>query len=141
MNTKKAIPLKAQGAMAKFESARETLRAFEREHARVLEEYTQLRGAYNSAIEEVKEVYRENHETIGSRFGDFSVRYRIDVNGERLAQLMGDRVIQMGVVVYEPKVDRKKYERALSEGAIPADIVSAVETHLPPAVVSPKKAE
>jgi len=141
MNTKKAIPLKAQGAMAKFESARETLRAFEREHARVLEDYAQLRGAYNSAIEEVKEVYRDNHEVIGTHFGDFSVRYRIEVDGEKLAHLMGDRAIQMGIVVYEPKVDRKKYDRALSEGAIPANIVSEVETHLPPAVVSPKKAE
>lgn len=141
MNTKKAIPLKAQGAMAKFESARETLRAFEREHARVLEDYAQLRGTYNSSIEEVKEVYRENHEAIGTHFGDFSVRYRIEVDGEKLAQLMGDKAIHLGLITYEPKVDRKKYDKALAEGTIPSTIVSEVETHLPPAVVSPKKAE
>lgn len=141
MNTKKAIPLKAQGAMAKFESARETLRAFEREHSRVLEDYTQLRGSYNSSIEEVKEVYRDNHDTIGTHFGDFSLRYRVEIDGGKLASLMGDDAVRLGIVSYEPKVDRKKYDKALSEGHIPASVVTEVESHPPPAVVSPKKAE
>jgi hypothetical protein len=141
MNNKKAIPLQAQGSMAKFESARETLRAFEREHSRVLEDYAQLRGSYNSAIEEVKEVYRNNHEAIGAHFGDFSLRYRVEVDGGKLASMMGDDAVRLGIVSYEPKVDRKKYDKALAEGMISASIVAEVETHPPPAVVSPKKAE
>jgi hypothetical protein len=139
--TTKAIPLKAQAAMSKFESAREALRAFEREHARTIEEYGQLRGSYNSAIEEVKETYRDNHETIGPSFGDFSLRYRIEVDGEKLVQLLGDNAVKNGLVAYEAKVDRKKYDKAISEGDIPASVIAEVETHLPPAVVSPKKAE
>ena len=141
MNTKKAIPLKAQGAMAKFESARETLRAFEREHSRVLEDYTQLRGSYNSSIEEVKEVYRDNHDLIGTHFGDFALRYRVEIDGGKLASLMGDDAVRLGIVTYEPTVNRKKYDKALSEGLIPAGGVTEVESHPPPAVVSPKKAE
>lgn len=141
MTSKKAIPLKAQAAMSKFESSREALRAFERDHARLLEDYTQLRGSYNSAIEEVKETYRENHETLGPTFGDFSLRYRIEVDGEKLAQMMGDKAIKMGLVAYEAKVDRKKYDKAVSEGDIPATVIAEVETQLAPAVVSPKKAE
>jgi hypothetical protein len=141
MTVNKPLPLKVQGALAKFESSRETLRAFEREHARLVEEYAQLRGAYTSAIEEVKEVYRDNHEVVGPTLGDFSLRYRIEVNGERLVELLGDEAVKKGYVIYEPKVDRKKYDLAVKEGEISSDVIGEVETHLPPAVVSPKKPE
>lgn len=141
MTVKKAIPLKAIAAMAKFESARESIRAFEKEHARLVEDYTQLKGAYNTSIDEVKEVYREHHEALGAHFGDFSLRYTIKIDAEELASIMGDTAVKMGILSYEPTVDRKKYDKVLSEGKLPADVIKAVEIHMPPSVVSPKKAE
>ncbi len=141
MTTKKAVPLKVLAAMSKFEAARESLRSYEKANARTLEEYTQLRGAYNSSIDEVKDTYRENHELLGPHLGDFSLRYTIKIDAAELANLMGDRAVQMGILSYEPEVDRKKYDRALSEGRIPMDVIAAVEKKMPPSVVSPKKAE
>lgn len=140
MNTK-TIPLKVQGAMAKYESARETLRAFELEHARLVEEYGMLRAAYNDAIEAVAEAYRENHEIIGNKLGDFSIRYRVEVDPHKLMDLIGPDAVTKGYVKTELIVDRKEYDKALRSGDIPEEVAKAAEKQLTPAVMKPRKSE
>lgn len=137
----KAIPLKVQGALAKYESARESLRAFENEHARVVEEHTMLRSSYNDAVENVVNEYRENHEVIGQRLGDFSLRYRREVDAGRLVELLGTSAVTDGYVKTELVVDRKAYDKGVNSGAIPVEIVAACEKDLSPAVLKPRKSE
>jgi hypothetical protein len=140
MNTK-TIPLKVQGALAKYESTRETLRAFENEHARLVEEYTMLRSAHNDAIEAVAEAYRENHEVIGNKLGDFSLRYRVEVDPHKLMNLLGGDAVSKGYVKTELVVDRKAYDKGVHDGDIPEEVVKAAEKQLVPAVMKPRKSE
>lgn len=131
------IPMKAQNAMAQFELAREAKRAFEKANARFVEEYAMINGAYDTAVEEMKNVYRENHEQIGAKFGDFAIRLRTEVDAEVLIAEMGDRVFDLEIVEIKNVVNRKKYEQALKEGLIPVPVLSKAEKSLPPAVVPP----
>lgn len=140
MNTK-TIPLKVQGALAKYESTRETLRAFETEHPRLVEEYSMLRSAHNDAIEAVAEAYRENHETIGNKLGDFSLRYRVEVDPHKLVDLLGGDAVAKGYVKTELIVDRKEYDKAVRSGDISAETAKAAEKQLTPAVMKPRKSE
>jgi hypothetical protein len=131
------VPMKAQTAMSQFELAREARRAFEKEHARVLEEYGQITGAYDTAIDEVKNVYREHYENIGPKFGDFSIRMRTEVDPDVLVREMGDKAIDLEIVESKYVVNRKKYEQALKEGLIPVPVLAKAEKTLPPAIVAP----
>lgn len=137
----KAIPLKVQAAVAKYESTRETLRAFELHNARLVEEYTMLRSVHNDAIEAVAEVYRENHEVIGNKLGDFSCRNRVEVDAHKLMDLMGPEAVTKGYIKTELVVDRKEYDRAVRAGDIPAEVAHASEKRLAPAVMKPRKSE
>jgi hypothetical protein len=137
----KVIPLKVQASIAKYESARETLRAFELANARFVEEYGMLRSAYNDAVEAVAEVYRENADTIGNKLGDFSLRQRIEVDPHKLMDLLGPEAVTRGYIKTELAVDRKEYDRGVKSGDIPGDVAQASEKRLPPAVMKPRKSE
>lgn len=137
----KTIPLKVQAALAKYESTREVLRAFETEHPRLVEEYGMLRAAHNDAIEAVAEAYRENYEAIGSKLGDFSLRYRVEVDPHKLMDLLGADAVQKGYVKTELVVDRKEYDKAVRAGDIPERVIAAAEKQLTPAVMKPRRSE
>lgn len=137
MNTKHEVPLKALAAMGKYEQAREVLRAFENDNARLVEEYQALKGQLSAATEDVKEVYRENHEVIGPKWNDFSLRYGTEIDAQKVYEIMGEKAVELGIVVIEPKIIRKAFEAALKNSQIPARVIKEAETAKVPAVVTP----
>lgn len=133
---KKAIPLQFQAAYAKYEEARAAVQGFESENDELLEQWHRLRDAYNSALEEVKAAYKKHHTTIGKTYGDFSTKKRTEIDVVLLKQLVPELPN-----LFEEKtvLNRKTYDKAVSEGDISAEIVEEVEEELTPAVLCPKQ--
>jgi dephospho-CoA kinase len=135
----RAAPLIAHAALAKVESTREALHAFEVKNARLVEEHTTLRDAYSDAVAKMKEIYQNHYQEIGEKFGEFSVRHRTAVDVDTLIKLLGrDKCEKLNLVSYEAKLSRKNYERAIADGQVTAEVIAAVETHLIPAIHTPK---
>lgn len=130
-------PLKLQAAHALFEASREALSAFRTANPKLVQMYEDHQQAYNNALEEVKALYREHHETVGETFNDFSVRYKTVIDAELLIALAGDTGRSVCTMKYS--VDRKEYNKAVESGLISQDIVDEVESVDPPAVYGPKK--
>ena len=87
----KSIPMKVQAAVSKFEAARANFEAFRKQNPKFAEEYEMLREAYNSTLKEAKSTYKDNHEKIGKKLGEFSVRGRTLIDGKKLLDLMGPK--------------------------------------------------
>lgn len=121
-----SIPLKAQSILAKFEGARESLSAFSTKHSRVVAEYEELKAQYNSALETVKSIYREKHETIGPRFGEFRVQRKTMVNAEKLRELLGEDDVAP-FVKFKLTIVRDAYDAAVAADQIPDEIREEVE--------------
>jgi hypothetical protein len=122
----KAIPLAAQAALSRFESARENLNSFAQRHAAIIKDYDMLRQVHNEALTHAKNVYREHYDNIGDRFGDFEARSRTDLDATKLISLLGSD--SDALVRVEYKVDREKYLSAVKDGSIPAEVAQEVET-------------
>lgn len=138
--TGKKLPLDFQASMAKFEAARETLGAFRNEpkNARILETHDHLRDAYNEALNEVKTKYKENFEAIGKKYGEFSAVLKVEVDADRLLELLGPTVDPILKIKYT--VDRVLYNKAVAEGIIPEEVVEEVEKAKEPEIRGPKAA-
>lgn len=133
----KQTPLALQAAQSKFETAREALGGFRTQHARLLEEYDALRDAYNSALADVKALYKQHHEIVGAKFGEFSARTNTIINAEKLLELMGPVVDPILEIKYS--VDRKGYADAVERGIIPQSVINQVESRSAPIVYGPKE--
>ena len=134
----KAIPMAAQAALAKFESARETLHAFQKQNARVVKDYDMLRQAYNESRDNVKQLYKEHFSSIGERFGDFTAKPTFVVDIDQLKTLLGASVDS--VIHVEYKLVTKEYNEAIKCGIIPQGVVKQVEIPGIPKVWAPKVA-
>ncbi len=118
--------MKVQGAISRFESARTNLEAFRKQNPRFVEEYDMLREAYNSTLAEARAVYKDHHEVVGKKLGDFSASQRTDIDAEKLLHLMGDKTDPLVKISY--KIDRDAYKKALEKGLIPGEVVDQVES-------------
>jgi hypothetical protein len=138
--TGKPIPLEFQAAVAKYEAARETLSAFRNEvkNARVLETHDHLRGEYNDALLKVKQAYKKHFDAIGKKYGDFSAVQKVDIDADKLLNLMGSVIDPILKIKYS--VDRDNYYKAIAAGIIPSEIVEQVEAQKEPEIRGPKEA-
>lgn len=134
----KPIPLAAQAALSKFESAREILHSYAQQHARTIKDYDVLRQAHNEALANVKAIFKEHHESIGDRLGDFTARTNTEINVLLLVELLEDKADLVGHPTF--KLDRTKYNEAVKSGLIPSSVVRQVESRSTPAIYGPKEA-
>ncbi len=134
----KTIPISVQSAMSKFESARESLRAYTERHKKIIADYDILRHAHNEAMAQVKQLYKEHADVLGTKWGDFEARTQTVINVDLLMTLMGDVVDP--ILKIEHKVDRDLYNKAVERGVIPSAVVVQVETKSKPAIYGPKEA-
>jgi len=133
----RAIPLAAQAALSKFESARETLNSYSQRNAKIIRDYDMLRQAHNEALKHMKSVYKEHYNLIGESFGDFRAQPRRELDVDKLMMLLGTAADAVTKVDY--KIDREAYNTAVKSGLIPASVVQAVEIEAQPAIYGPKE--
>lgn len=133
----KQVPVAVTAAVSKFETAREALNGFRTQHAKILETFENLKEQYNQSLNEVKALYKEHHEVIGGKLGDFSARSRVMVDAELLLKLMGPTVDPIITIKYG--VERKHYDEAVSRGIIPSEVVRQVEKRTEPSIYGPKE--
>lgn len=118
------IPMKFQSAFSKYEAAKMTVAAFKQEHRAIIEEYEMLIRHFEEAETAVKVLYKENHEQIGPKYGDFKVIQPTVVDVDKLLQLCP---------AAEPWVHVKKsllkedFEKLQRDGTISAEVASEVE--------------
>jgi hypothetical protein len=131
-----SIPMKVQAALSQFEGARAALEGFRQENIELVEEYEILKEAYNTALQNVKTVYKDNHEAVGRKLGDFAASTSTLIDAERLVELMGDKVDPL--IKTKLSVDRKQYNKAVELGLIPGEVIDEVEMPGPVRVRGPK---
>lgn len=136
----KSAPAEFLALTSRVESSLQALQAFRAQHLPLLEQSNMLRDAYNDAVEAAKKFYRENHERIGEKFGDFHVTKKREIDGELLSHLLGPKADGIVDVQRVYAVDRKQYDKAVAKGLIPQDIVERVEREGDISVYGPKKA-
>jgi hypothetical protein len=132
----KPVPMRVQSALGRFKAARTNLEEFRRANARLVEEYDLLRDAYNSTLDHVKAVYRDNYDVVGSKLEEFKARTRTEIDAQKLLDLMGPAADPMVTVRYA--VDREVYRQAVEKGLVPSDVIEQVETEGSPAIYGPK---
>ena len=135
----KAIPMKAQAALARFEAAREALAAFSKDNSDVVEEYNLLRGAFNAAIDEMKAIYKDNFDVLGPKYGDFKAVVKTELSAEALMEALGQA--SGPYIVTKHSVNRKEYIKAVENGLISSEVVASVETQSSPIIYGPPRAE
>ena len=138
MTKSKTVPVKARAALSRFERARANLEAFEKANKRLVEDLDLLREAHNSALREVKAVYKDNHEHMASKFGNFSVRGKTIIDGRKLVKLMGaENADPYVTLVY--KVDKRVYDQGIKSGDITSEIAAEVESLGPMSIYGPRE--
>lgn len=122
-------------AISEFELVREALIAFRQDNTKVLEKYEALVEGYNACLNKCKNVMRANHERLGKKYGEFHVSTRTDIDVNLLLELFPD-AIAFTKTAYT--LDKKMYAACVKTGAIPEDVVEAVEVDGPVHVYGPK---
>lgn len=133
-----SAPIKVRAALSQFESARANLETFEKENARVVEDYDMMREAYNSALTNIKAVYKDNYAVIGAKYGEFSARTKVSIDARKLMKILGDDdaapYVELRYVVL-----KAVYDKGVASGDISQEVSVAVETRSAPSIYGPKK--
>ncbi len=129
--------MKLQAALSRFESARANLEAFRKEYSDIVEDHDRLRESYNVALAEVKAIYKDNHEIVGKRYGEFKLSVPTHVDAEKLLKLMGAKADPLVNVKYS--IVRDQYDKAVEKGLIPSDVIDEVQYEGSPRVSGPKE--
>lgn len=124
----KKAPPHVLAALAKFEEAKRALNLFREKNRKITDAYDVHRDAYNAALSEVHNLYKQYHETLGPTFGGFTMQKKREIDKELLFKLLPGLKEALEV---DYKINVAIFDQLTAEEVIPEDIAEQVIHEIP----------
>lgn len=126
--TASKAPPQVLAALGKFEEAKRALHQFVEKNRKVADAYDMHRDAYNSALTEVQNLYKQYFEVLGPSFGGFTLQKKREINKELLFKLMPE---VKDALEFEYKINVSVLDQLIADEVVSEEIAEQVVYEVP----------